>query len=414
MKYIKTWACKLKFSTKRLSKRFWGIITDGLAVIGMLVMIAEAASEVFGYQGLFDCYRAFSWWIVAVIIIGCICKNWDRLKFKVKIADSSDITITLKVCDALKNEGAVIIPTNSTFDTVMDDEFISEGSIQGQYQIKFFKNRIFELNKKLEEGLIGKTCVELKDGRQHNNKRYPIGTVSRVNEKNKRAYFLADSDIDSQGHPIDVDAMDVSQALTGLWYDLSRNGNCEPYSIPLIGTGKARAKDVSRNEVVQQIILSFLAVSKEHKITESLTICIYPRDVEKIDWDGLCEFLKYQSQYANVKPADSRPIGTAETTPDVITYEGEHELEESEECAIQTISHFEQSVGLSERKKKIVTLLTGNKLASTEIAEAMGLSVATTNRLLTQLQELGVIVSEGSARKKYFYVPNRTEGKKSE
>lgn len=70
-----------------------------------------------------------------------------------------------------------------------------------------------------------------------------------------------------------MDATDVSKALTSLWRDLGKNGNSEPYSIPLIGTGKARAKDVSRNEVAKLIILSFLASSKEHKITESLTIC---------------------------------------------------------------------------------------------------------------------------------------------
>lgn len=395
--------CKLKISAKRLRKRIWRIITDIFAVGGVLVMVAEAASEVFKYQGLFDFYRSYVWWIAAAVIIGCIYKNWDRLEFKVKITDSPDITITLKVCDVLNNEGAVVIPTNSTFDTIMTDEFISEGSIQGQYQIKWFKNRTLELDKKLDEGLAGKSFIELKDGRKHKKKRYQIGTVSRVSEKGKRAYFLVDSDIDPQGHPIDVDATDVSQALNNLWYDLSRNGNCEPYSIPLIGTGKARAKDVSRNEVVQQIILSFLAASKEHKITENLTVCIHPGDYEKIDWDGLCEFLKYQSQYANVKPVETKPIGTAETTPTIITYEGENDIEENDEPKSDSVN--EQNVILSERDQMLVTLLTGNNLSRTEVAEVMGLSMASTNRLLTKLQNAGVIMSEGSARQRRYYVP---------
>ena len=401
-------ACKFKISAKRLSKRLWRIIIDVFAVIGALVMIAEAASEVFNYQGLFELYRTYIWPITAVIILSCVWKNWDKLKHTVKIADSSDITITLKVCDALKNEGAVIIPTNSTFDTVMEDEFISEGSIQGQYQIKYFRGRISELDKKISEGLAGKKHVALKDGRKHNSNRYPIGTVSRVSEKNKRAYFLADSDIDPQGHPIDVDATDVSQALTGLWHELGRNGNSEPYSIPLIGTGKARAKDVSRNEVVQQIILSFLAASKERKITENLTICIHPMDFEKIDWDGLCEFLKFQCQYANIKPADVRPIGTAEATPKVITFEAEYEIEECDEDISKIAPHSENR-GLSEHEQKLVTLLTGNKLSRAEIAEAMGLSMASTNRLLKRLQDADAIISEGPAKQKRFYTSERSD-----
>lgn len=375
---------------------------DIFASVGVLVMIAEAASEVFNYQGLFKFYRIYIWPIAAVIILGCVWKNRDKPKQTVKIADSPDITITLKVCDALKNEGAVIIPTNSTFDTVMEDEFISEGSLQGQYQNKYFRGRISELDKKISDGLTGKKCIVLKDGRKHNKKQYPIGTVSRVSEKNKRAYFLADSDIDPQGHPVDVDASDVSEALTGLWYDLGRKGNSEPYSIPLIGTGKARAKDVSRNEVVQQIILSFLAASKEYKITESLTICIHPLDFEKIDWDGLCEFLKYQSQYANIKPADVRPIGTAETTPKVIAYESEYETEECDDDVSQIASCLEKK-RLYEREQKLITLLTGNKLSRAEISEAMGLSMVSTNLLLKRLQDRNAIISEGSTKQRKFY-----------
>ena len=54
----------------------------------------------------------------------------------VRITDSPDVTISLQICDALKTKDAVIIPTNTTFDTKMDDEFISAGSIQGQYQLR--------------------------------------------------------------------------------------------------------------------------------------------------------------------------------------------------------------------------------------------------------------------------------------
>lgn len=402
MKYIKTLVCKLKISAKRLGKNIGEICQTGFAIVGGLITVVEL-SDIVGIAKVRDFFQQNFWWVLLGVAVISVVIKWDRLRYTVKITDSPDITITLRVCDALKNEGAVIIPTNSTFDTVMDDEFISEDSIHGQYQIRFFKNKISELDKKIKEGLTGKKCVELKDGRKYNHNRFPIGTVTRINEKNKRAYFLADSDIDPQGHPIDVDATDVSQSLTGLWYDLSRNGNCESYSIPLIGTGKARAKDVSRNEVVQQIILSFLAASKEHKITESLTICIHPRDFEKIDWDGLCEFLKYQSQYANVKPADTKPIGTAETTPAVITYEGEHDFEETDE--IQMDSSFEQRTELSEREQMLVTLLTGNKLGMSDIAEAMGLSMVATKRLLIKLQDAGVILSEGTSRQRRFYAP---------
>ena len=395
--------CKFKISAWRLRKRVCAIITDLFAAVGILVMIGEAASNIFSYQGFLIFYRLYAWWILVLLVVGCVGKNWDYLKYTVKIKDSPDVTVSLKVCDALKNEGAIIIPTNSTFDTDMNDEFISKVSLQGQYQTKYFKGKTAELNKKIEYGLIGKSYVELNDGRKYKNKRYPIGTVSRVTEKNKRAYFLVDSDINPKGIPINVDAGTISQALTSLWSNIHREGNNEPYSIPLIGTGKARAKDISRNEAVQQIILSFLAASKDHKITECLTICIYPEDFEKIDWDGLCEFLKYQSQYANVRPSEIEPFGIAETTPLEIGAICNDEILEND-CS--QADFYKEERALSKRERMILTLLNGNKMSVSEIAEAMGLSIIGTNLILRRLVDEGVVVSERAHGKKRFLVPN--------
>ena len=401
---MKNLACKILTSIKRLRKRFVGIIKDFFAFIGVLVMIAEAASEVFNYQGLFEIYRKYFLVIVLIVLVVCIIKNWDRLKYTVKIKDSSDITITLCVKDVLKNPGAVIIPTNSTFDTIMEDEFISANSIQGQYQKRFFRNRLSVLDTYIKKGLSGKSYIVLNDGRVNKCKRYPIGTVCRINEKNKRAYFLADSDIDPFGHPIDVDALNISQALFGLWNELSKAGNSEPYSIPIIGTGKARVKDASRNEVVQQIVLSFLAASKEHKITESLTICIHPTDFEKIDWDGLCEFLKYQSEYANMKPANSNSVGTAETSPSIIEFAAENVNVDFDEDTDQWINNA-QSVSVN-REQMLLTLLTNNKLSLNEIAEAMNLSLSDTNKLLRKMQNSGLVLCDGARARKRYHSSN--------
>lgn len=405
MKYINSLICKFKISAWRLRNRICAIITDFFAAVGIIVMIGEAASNIFSYQGFFDFYRIYAWWILVVLVVGCVGKNWDYLNYTVKIKGSPDVIVSLKVCDALQNEGAIIIPTNSTFDTEMNDEFISKASIQGQYQTKYFNEKTAELDKRIKDGLIGKAYVELKDGRKYNTKRYPIGTVSRVNVKNKRAYFLVDSDIDSKGIPIDVDAETVSQALTSLWNNIHREGNNEPYSIPLIGTGKARAKDISRNEAVQQIILSFLAASKEHKITECLTICIYPLDFNKIDWDGLCEFLKYQSQYANVRPSEMEPTGIAEAIPSEIGYIGNDDFVENEYNCVQTDFYKAERV-LSKREKVVVELLNGNRMRLIEIAKATGLSVVGTNLILQRLVDEGVVFSEKIHGKREYFVPN--------
>ena len=57
-----------------------------------------------------------------------------------------------------------------------------------------------------------------------------------------------------------------------------------------------------------------------------------------------------------------------------------------------------------ERDKKIVALLTNNKMDREDIAAAMGLSMATTNRMLNRLVAAGIVDQEGSTMHRKFYV----------
>ena len=69
--------------------------------------------------------------------------------------NGTDVKITLQVTDVLKNTGTIVIPTNTTFDTLMEDEFISVNSVQGQFQERFFQNNLKTLDTLIEKGLCG-------------------------------------------------------------------------------------------------------------------------------------------------------------------------------------------------------------------------------------------------------------------
>lgn len=305
-------ALEIKLSIKRLRNKVVEVIKVFFAIIGVLMMIAEFADEVFQTSIIFEIYKTYFWIGIVIIFLITVVINWDNLSFKVRIADSSDVTITLKVCDVLKNKGAVIIPTNTTFDTLLENEFISKNSVQGQYQLRYFKDRTKELDKRINDCLNDKEYIILTDKRDTKLKQYPIGTVCKITEKDKRAYFLADSDLNKEGIPINTDVSEIATSLISLWDSLSLIGNQEPYSIPLLGSGKARYKNASREEIIREIILTFISATKNKKITESLIICIHPIDYEKIDWDAMCDFLKYNCTYSNLKPEQIVPSGIAE------------------------------------------------------------------------------------------------------
>ena len=409
---------------KRQTKNLIKIIAMFFTIIGFLVAVGEAVEEIFGLKEIFNFYRENAIVISIIAFLIAIKSKYDCLESRFVISGSPDVSITLKVCNALRNSGAIIIPTNSTFDTNMDDEFISKKSLQGQYQIKYFKNNLQELDQLIYTSLEGIKYVNLKDGRKTKTKQYSIGTVSKISGDNvkKRAYFLADSDINPNGKPIDVDVSDLTNALIGLWDYLCDDGNLENYSIPLLGTGKAGVKNASRDDVVKEIVLSFLAATREHKITENLIICIHPKDFEKIHWDDLCEFIKYQCLYS-YNSKETTKVGKKEKNPNNIMLKFEDgdydfgelvddEIKESEmENTLYAPNVSNESVLSSKNrmdnkwKEKIINLLSGNILSVYEIAQAVGLSKGKTSLLLYNLEEQGVIkrIVEGKHSK---YVTN--------
>ena len=63
--------------------------------------------------------------------------------------------------DLLKQNASIIVPTNSTFDTKIENDFISLKSVQGQVQDIYFKNNLQTLDILLSEGLKSKKFIEL-------------------------------------------------------------------------------------------------------------------------------------------------------------------------------------------------------------------------------------------------------------
>ena len=376
---MRTWACKFKFSLQRLQNNIFSIVTGTMGILGALLTICEGASEIFYYNGLFVLYKEYFLYIIIISGLIMVIVKWDHLSITEKVVGAPDVSITIKVCDALANDGAVIIPTNTTFDTVMDDDFISEASLQGQFQLKYYRDKFDELDGLIINGLAEKKYTVLSDGRKTNTKRYPLGTISRIPCKKKRAYFLAVADIYKNGIPITPDASDMHTSLNRLWDELNYEGNMETYSVPLIGTGKAGVRDITREEIIKEIILTFLLSTQNYKLTEHLIICVHPSDYTKIDWDEMGDYLKYNCKYFYAQRSNfssSVPEGTAEKS------NGD-------------ISSFN-------KEQQTLQLLENNNMTRKEIASALGMSMASTTRLLSQLAEKKAIGVYGDNKNRIY------------
>ncbi|MBS5590111.1 MAG: hypothetical protein KHX24_04180 [Clostridiales bacterium] len=310
---MKSWGYKIKYTFLRTIRAQWkSMISLFFAFVGVVFTLAEILNNVFESTFGFDFIRSHTIQISLVFVAVCVILNWKPLRYTCFL-ENADTKITLLVGDIFRQKGAFIIPTNTTFDTLMDDEFISIRSVQGQYQEKYFAHTISTLNREIAQSLNGVPFASIDDGRETNIKRYEIGTTCKVSTGLQHAYFLAVADINKYGKPENVTFDNITIALVSLWQKLNEIGHLESVLIPIIGTGRAGIKNASRDKIVREIIFSFVVAAREMKVTEDLIICIHPSDFaeKNLHWDDLCDYLRYTCKYQYVE--NSTREGNPET-----------------------------------------------------------------------------------------------------
>lgn len=277
---------------KKVTATFFEILGAFSLIYGILNIFLPKQLEKINldYKGLL--------YLIVIALIFSIIINWPKLRRKFTIKNR-DINITIVVGDIFKQVGAKVIPTNTTFDTCKDDEFISIRSIQGQFQEKYFKNNLGTLDSMIKESLREFKISEIiNDGRKTKVERYECGTVSKITCMNEKYYLIGLADVNKNGTP-QAKYENILIALQGLWDFLAENRHIENLVVPIIGTGRAGIAEATRMKVIKDTILSFVAVSSEVKITNNLVLCIHPNDLKdnKIDIDEIFEYVKYTSKY---------------------------------------------------------------------------------------------------------------------
>lgn len=293
---MKNWGYKFTYIFKWTISKYKKLIIMWFSILGLFLTGNELLQFFFKSSIIEQYIRLYPIQILLFTLIIAFVLVKQPLK-KTFCLQDSDIKLTLKVRDILKEEEAIVIPTNTTFDTKMDDEFISVKSVQGQFQEKYFKGNLSTLDNLIEKSLEGVSYIQLE--RQHSkNKKYPIGTVSKVCVSGKHVYLLAVADINTYGKPEGASFSKIQEALEGLWSTLNNKGHVENISIPILGTGRAGIKE-PREKVIREIIFSFIACCRSTKLTENFSICIHPTDLRDANFklETLYEFLDYMCKF---------------------------------------------------------------------------------------------------------------------
>ena len=221
------------------------------------------------------------------------------IRKKLKELDSQ---IEIQVGNLFDFQGAFVIGCNTAFDTNTNIGMISKNSLQGQCISRFYHGKISTLDSDITKELKNQSFEELTDDRSGKKKRYPLGTVVKLKNKNKVFYWISIANLNEYGSVEDIDFEVIQEGLTKLWEKVKKSGNIDPLVIPLIGSSRCRIKK-SRTEFVKAIIESFVLVCKDKKISEKLIIVISPQDYKRysINLKQLEEYLICRCNFPDLK-----------------------------------------------------------------------------------------------------------------
>jgi hypothetical protein len=251
------------------------------------------------------------WWFFIFGLLGAVWICRPTLTVFEKLKDR-DVVVQIAIGNLFSFDGAIVVGTNSTFDTEISRVLISGKSIQGQFTSKYYGDHT-SLDTELDRGLAkGKFLPERLSGtRPGKTNRYPLGTVVRVNPKNRTGYFLAITHINEHGVASDASFEDLKQSLGKLWLFIGKQGLKEPVAMPVLGSGFARLVQ-PRQAIVQEIIKSFIAACAEKTFCDKLTIVLAANDVRRhqVDFKALGEYLHHICTYTEFAVDTGDRVGT--------------------------------------------------------------------------------------------------------
>ena len=252
--------------------------------------------------------QKFFWVFVFLGAVGAIWTCKPKLAVSCNLRDR-DVVIEVAVGDIFSFPGAIVVGTNSTFDTRVSTELIAATSIQGQFTKKYYEDHA-PLDAELSAGLSSIACEELSGQRIGKKKRYPLGTAVRLHPKSRTGYFVAITHINDHG-VAEGTFEDLKDALGQLWVFIGQRGSKEALVLPVLGSGFARLTQ-PRPVIVQEIIKSFIAACSERTFCDKVTIVLRPKDVTewKVDLQALHAYVQHLCTYTEFAPRIDDRVGS--------------------------------------------------------------------------------------------------------
>lgn len=227
--------------------------------------------------------------LVLLSLIMAVVFNFPRKSISGSLS-SPNSTIEIKVGDLFDESGHLVIGTNDVFDTELGD-IIKSSSVQGQFLTRIYGGDQERLDAEIAEVLKRRGLNGIIDADKIKGKttRYPLGTTLTLSSATQKYFLIAYGYLQNDLR-VKSSADVLWTSLSELWEQVRLYGHGTQVAIPIVGSGLARVK-LSHTVLIQLIILSFIAASKNEYVAEKLTVMVYPQDLKRVDFYKLEDFL---------------------------------------------------------------------------------------------------------------------------
>ena len=293
---MKDWAkvrLKSLFIEKDSLMAIWKIFYTSIGYISSVFAFSVLLKELTGNDMLESMCKS-NWILLALLgIVVSLLHNHEKVIYKRTMKDT-DLQIEVRVSDLFSvNVSSYVIPTNTFFRTIMDGDYVSPESVQGAFQLKYFKDNFDELDRLIaksleQQGIKGQECFDI-----HGS----VTKYAKVDFDGRHFYFVAINDVNKYGKPENQEYSNVDIAFNGLLKAIKSIGHYDDLAMPLIGTGRAAIRKATIESVVVDTIDYF--VNSDDKIARKLIICIRPKDYldGRADFKKIMKYIDYRSEF---------------------------------------------------------------------------------------------------------------------
>lgn len=256
------------------SRAYWQYVVFSKAGAASILAIFGAfwlGIETLDFFGVFtrDRYGPFAFWIILALSVVLAIAFRRPIKSVLVTFPKRDFSVEVRIEDLFEVSGAVMISTNTCFESDVAGGRIAPESLQGQFTARYFTGNQSELIDLVHDALGNVSGVPP----------YPMGTTIPITTHGKTFYLTAMSELNDQGNA-STTPENVRLALEGLWRHVQQAGELQELAVPVVGTGRGRLM-LTRKKIISLIAESFVDASEDSKVAEHLVIVVRPEDATK-------------------------------------------------------------------------------------------------------------------------------------